>query len=43
MSAEERKLMGRNNYQHIINHYSKDLIIRKIESVLKNIMGEVSE
>lgn len=37
MSVEERKLMGHNNYQYIVNHYSKKIIIKKIENVLKNV------
>lgn len=39
MPVQERELLGRNNYQYIINHYSKDLMIKKLESILKNVTG----
>jgi len=34
MSIEDRMLMGKNNYNYVINNFSKNLMIKSIESVL---------
>ncbi len=39
MSVEERKLMGEKNYIYIKNNYSKDLMIKKMEDILKKALN----
>lgn len=36
LSTQERQSMGMNNYKYVINNYRKDLVIKKIEYILKS-------
>lgn len=36
MSEDERMLMGKNNYNHAMNHFSKNIMIKRIENILAN-------
>ena len=36
MSFEKRMLMGKNNYNHVMNHFSKNIMLKRIENVLVN-------
>jgi colanic acid biosynthesis glycosyl transferase WcaI len=40
LSIEERELMGKNNYNYAIDNYSKDLVIKRLETVLINVINE---
>lgn len=36
MSVDTRMLMGKNNYNYVINHFNKNIMIKRIENVLIN-------